>query len=454
MRYNTGHTGRGSRAGTRTHDNRGSIVWTLFYGAHGSGATLSFRSVPVRWYGDMRKVLLAVLVVVVLILAVAVVQRFITSRDNQVFDFLLRWHGAQAMLFEGKDPYSRDVTNRIQMQVFGRPFAPGQCQQGFLYPAHVALTIPHFLLPAPLALSTWIVTQQVLVVTAIWLIVASAHRRSGMGLARLLLLTLAGATYFYSVRNLAYAQFSIWVLFWLVLGWWLWERGRYLPAGVALSLVASKPQLAFLILPLWLLLAVVRRRWSFVAGLAGALAAWLILPAYFIGNWIPGFFDMARLAADTCQDPMYEGSGLALKLGVAIPLFATVSVAWFRSLKRQREANLGFLLSVSVGATLFVTPFIHHYDLVLTLLPLLYGLTLLGQARGAVATALQTAYWAVLLVLPWILWTFVPANAQESVQLWVVPLVVLALLVALFAVGKRQWTSLPVRETRNLARDS
>jgi hypothetical protein len=388
----------------------------------------------------MRKILLGALIVIVLVLEVVLVNRLFTSRDYLVFDFVLRWHGAQALLFEGKDPYSKEVTNQIQMELVGRPLSPEQCGQGFLYPAFIAFTIPHFLLPVQLALPLWIVTQQVLLVVIIWLVIASTGVQHKIGLRSLVILTLGGVTFFYSLQNLGYAQFSIYVLFWLVLAWWLWEKERYLLAGMALTLVASKPQLAILVLPLWLLLAVVRRRWSFVLGFSVLMLGWVLMPAFVIGNWLSSFLGVVKQAGDTCVVPVYKGSTLALRLGISALLLGATSVAWFKSSWKLVEPRMGFMLSVGVAVTLLITPFIHHYDLVLTLLPLLYGLCLLGEVQSPAATVLRTGYWGTMLIVPWVLQWLAPAYIQESVQLWLVPLVVLVLLVALPFILRRQST--------------
>lgn len=386
----------------------------------------------------MRKILFGALLVIVLIAEVLVVYHQLSSRSDMVFDFLLRWHGAHALIFEGKDPYSQEVTNQIQMEILGRTPSPGECQQGFLYPVFIAFTVPHFLLPARLALSVWIVTQQVLLVLCIWLVLASTRQQERLAPPSLFALTLGGTMYMYSLQNLGYAQFSIYVLFWLALTWWLWEKGRYLHAGTALTLVTTKPQLAFVVVPLWLLLAMARRRWSFVAGFSVIMAGWLIMPCLLVGNWFSGFLSMAEQAADTCQSPIYEGSTLPLRLGISIFLLAALGVVWFISSRKQVEPDMGFLLSLSVTVTLGITPFVHHYDLVLTLLPLLHGLNLLSQTRGRAAVVLKVMYWGTLLILPWALWGLAPDQIQKPVHLWLIPPIVLVLLAATLLLQRGQ----------------
>jgi hypothetical protein len=382
----------------------------------------------------MRRILLAVLIAVVLLLEVLAVYRFVAPREHHIFDFVQRWHGARALLLEHRNPYSPEVTEEIQMALVGRPLAPDSCQQGFLYPPFVALTIPHFLLPYTLGLSIWIVTLQVLLVAAIWLIVRCTAMGGRINLTHLLLLTLAGVTFRYSLLNLGYGQFSILVLFWIVVTWWLWNRGQFLLAGVALTQVTSKPQLALLLVPMWILLAVARRKWRLVAGFCITMAVLLALPFLFAGNWIPAFFQGLLAAIRTCQIPIYEGSEISVRLGVFLALTGGLLALTVLSPRRWQGQQLGYLLSLVTATTMFGTPFTHSYDLVLTLLPLLYGLVVVRGLQGKGARLLELAFWATLAILPWLLWILVPSHQLEKLESWLFPLLVLVLLAGLAAV--------------------
>jgi len=397
----------------------------------------------------MRRILLAILIVVVLALAVAVIQQQIVQRTDivlthdetaqrgdsdpvVVFDFYQRWHGARAMLFEGLNPYSKGVTERIQRGLYGRLTGPEECSQGFLYPAFVAFTIPHFLVPNyPLALSLWIVTQLVLLVVAIWLMVDGLRLTQNMALGSLMAVTLVATVYRYNLLTLAYSQFTIYVLFYLVLAWWLWRRRQDVLAGVALFQVASKPQVAFLLLPLWLFLAIAHRRWRFVGGLGGTAIVLLALPWFLAGNWLSGFIGMITGAVDTCQVSIYQQPGLGLRLIGSLVLGVGLLVAWLRPLKHQERFPLGYLLALTIVVTLLTTPFVHSYDMTLTTLPLAFGIVSLQHARGTLATILKGGYWFVLLGLPWLLWGLSPNHNPELVERWLIPLVVLVLLIVL-----------------------
>ena len=382
----------------------------------------------------MRKILLTALLTAVLLAQVALMYNYVVPRQHYIFDFAQRWLGARAMLLERRNPYSQEVTDEIQMALVGRPLGEDRCQQGFLYPPFLAFTVPHFLLPYRLGLSTWIVTLQVLLVSSLWLIVRCTSGVGKIGTAHLLLLTLAAVTFRYSLLNLGYAQFSILVLFWAALTWWLWDRGRFLLAGMVLALVASKPQLALLLIPVWLVLAMAQRRWRFIIGFGIAMGLLLALPFLFLGNWIPDLVNALVNAMQTCQTPVYEGPSFWYRLLIFLILTGGLLVLTVLSPQRWQGRRLGYLLSLTVATTMLGTPFTHSYDLVFALFPLLYGLVMVRGQPGRGARLLEFAFWATLVVLPWLLWTLAPNHQPDPLERWFFPTVVLALLAGLGAV--------------------
>lgn len=386
----------------------------------------------------MRKILPATLLFVVLLLQIVAVYRFVADRDHYIFDFAHGWYGARAMLLEHRNPYLREVTEEIQMTVVGRPVAPGRCQQRFLYPPFLAFAVPHFLLPYKLGLSVWLVTLQVLLVAAVWLIVRCASGDRDSSSAHLLLLTLGAVTFRYSLLNFGYGQFSILVLFWLAITWWLWNREQFLLAGIALALVATKPQLALLLILMWLTLAVARKRWRFVGGWAAATVLLLVLPSLFAGNWIPAFLDGLAEAVSTCQPPVYQGSSMVARLGVFAVLAGALLALTLLSERCWVGQQPGYLLSLGIAVSLFSTPYIHSYDLVLALLPLLYGLVVLRKLQGTGARLLEAAFWACLVILPWVFWAAAPGHQPDWIERWLLPLIMLVLLAGLALVQRKQ----------------
>lgn len=388
----------------------------------------------------MRNLAAILLLALVLVLEIVIVERYVASRGNYIFDFAQRWIGARAMLFEHKNPYSHEVTNEIQMTLYGHAAKPGAWRQSFLYPPFVALTIPHFLLPYHLALPTWIVTQQLLLVSAIWLLLShSTDGRPQPGW--LVAITIGAIASRYSLMNLGYAQFTILILFWIVITWWLWSKGHFFLAGAALTLVASKPQLALLLIPLWLTLAIAQRRWQFAIGFAAMMALLLAIPFLFVGNWIPDLLDTLRSATAAGSSFTDVGARRTSELARLLGLGLVLVVLAVGTSQNWKGRQLGFLLSLGVVATFFGTLYTHSYDLVLILIPVVYGLAIVHEMQGGWARLLELGYWASFLLLPWLLWALVPDPQRESLERWLVPLVILILHIVL-AVLQRSGTRL------------
>lgn len=118
------------------------------------------------------------------------------------------------------------------------------------------------------------------------------------------------------------------------LAWWLHERGRPLPAGLALGLTLAKPHLV-VALALGLLLA---RRWQVVAG--WALAALLVVGAAELrdASLVPGWIrSTAAVAGASRYEVGLPAIGWAFVPALALPIAAVGSIvvagyaAWRRS---------------------------------------------------------------------------------------------------------------------------
>ena len=103
--------------------------------------------------------------VVILIASVWVVYHYFTSTFTGGNDFYSRWAGGRALLVEGRDPYSLEVTAEIQAVKKIKPSLVGK--GSFAYPLHVVfLFLPLVYLDYPLALAIWMVIS-------IWLAIAT-----------------------------------------------------------------------------------------------------------------------------------------------------------------------------------------------------------------------------------------------------------------------------------------
>src|SRR5215203_4885487 len=69
-----------------------------------------------------------------------------TANEGYHSDLYPRWYGAREVLLHGRDPYSKEVTQEIQVGFYGHVLDPNNGdqendQQGFAYPVYTAFVL-------------------------------------------------------------------------------------------------------------------------------------------------------------------------------------------------------------------------------------------------------------------------------------------------------------------------
>lgn len=142
-------------------------------------------------------------------------------------------------------------------------------------------------------------------------------------------------------------------------GWWLSERGRPVAAGLVLSAIALKPQLALLV-PLCLIVAGHRR--MFFAWL-GATAVVVGVALVLLGpDGVQRYRDALSLAAQWEPTRRYAiagplGLGLQVYAVEAVVIAVAVFAAW-----RQRGGGAALPIATGVVASLLFTPYVGFQD--------------------------------------------------------------------------------------------
>jgi hypothetical protein len=151
--------------------------------------------------------------------------------------------------------------------------------------------------------------------------------------------------------------------------WWMLRRNRPFAAGLVLSLIALKPQLALMV-PLALLVAGQSR--AFLGWAAGSLA---MLGAALATIGVGGLQAYAVLLAGSAHYrgammvypeltlPGLLGSGGAAALAQALVVIVTVALVW-----RRRASGLEFPFAAGLCASMLIANFLHAQD-VAVLLP-------------------------------------------------------------------------------------
>jgi hypothetical protein len=350
-----------------------------------------------------RRVLLALLVLALLALNAWAIYALFTSRaEIAVWDFHPRWLGLRAMLHDGADPYSDEVTLAIQVQMLGRPARPDEDQQAFAYPLHVmALIGPLAVLPLPVAQAIWFSLIEVGLLTFAIVAPRAVGWRPSPWLLALTALFVVGL--YFNVWAVILGQTSIIVAALVALAWWGLRVERWGLAGACLALATVKPQVTFLLVPGLLVWAVYRRRWRFVAVFAAVLGALILLPAFWLPAWPLAWLAAAsRYAGYTIFEPplaMLTRSAWLAGL-VAALLVAWTAYRWWRAPERG-GTTFDWALSMLLAVSALVAPRTTHVNQLVLLLPLFFVFKRLskGGIIAAVEIALLVGLWLMDLTL-------------------------------------------------------
>lgn len=231
-----------------------------------------------------------------------------------------------------------------------------------VYPPWLALAFaPLAVLPFPLAYAVWNVLLGAALLLTWWLLAPGSRWQRALQLAAALAIPLVAF-------SLLLGQVVMLVGAALALGWWCMRRGSPILAGIILSLILLKPQLAILV-PL-ALLASLRFRPA-AAFTVTSLAVGLVTVASVGLDGIAAY--AARLRDATYALDFYQvpsgltlpgllGHGLLAVAGQAVVVGVVVLAAF-----RQRARGPQWSIAIGVIGSLLVTPFYHPDDLAILL---------------------------------------------------------------------------------------
>ncbi|HUS69413.1 MAG TPA: glycosyltransferase family 87 protein [Anaerolineae bacterium] len=378
--------------------------------------------------------LTAAIIVTYLLLVYSVYQTF-TSHVPGGNDFYPRWRGTRALLLEGKDPYSAEVTLQIQNDMYGRPAREGEDQVAFAYPLYVCfILVPFALLPYPVAQAFWSSALILTMLAALIILLRTLDwQPSPLGLIGLALWTVL---FYPTARSVILGQISIVVLAFVALALWALKRGHGVLAGCLLALSTIKPQLIFLIVPFLLLMTVRWRNYRAVSAFLSVMALLLAVTSMALPGWIRSF--VSGLTSYHSYTSIYRGgtspigflvaalvpaslSGV-VTLGVSLGLVTCVAYACYAAFTNRLQASAAF--SIAIVATLLLPGETGTTNQVLLLLPLIWWLSELGRRRWAIGLFL-----AVLLAGPWLLFLCtIRGDLEHPVMVIPLPLATLLLI--------------------------
>jgi len=347
-----------------------------------------------------------------------------TSRDAGGNDFFSRYVAWRAWVFEGRNPYSDDVTREIQIAINGHPARPGEDENALIYPWYAFLVQwPFLFLPWKWARAVYIVLCQIFIVAGLGLTAKLLNwQLSRVAFA----LTAVWAIFFYpEARGILLGQIVITQYLCMALALWLMQKKHDGWAGICLALSTVKPPPVVFAILFLLLFACVRRRfklvWSFgFTMLAFTLLGFSLLPTW-LGDW---FYRAFRYPSYTVGQPpvwllthewTHWGDGWELLFSL---LFLTgMGLAWLVAFKRKDEAAFHW----AFGVTFVVTDLILVRSATTSYIFLLFPIYLIFAALTR--TWPRRGTWGMLglqligfISLWWLFIVTVQVNQEQSIM--------------------------------------
>lgn len=371
-----------------------------------------------------------------------------TSRFPGGNDLIPRWIGGCALLREGLNPYSDEITRRSQISILGRlAEQPEDDRAYFAYPLYSVVFVWPLCLTENYALARaiwmWMLLGGLLAAAALWMRTIGWRPRLGLWTATMFWVVFM----YHDFRALVLGQYAVWVLLALTAALWALRRERDGWAGFFLAFSTVKPQMVYLAIPWILLWAAGQRRWRVWLGLGGALAAltvggMLLVPTW-IADMIPQMFGYTSFAPTPALGWLLfhdlVGLGAAATVGVMVALaLGLLAVSW--RLWRGSWEEMTWMLGVWLLATNFFTPRIASTNY-LTLLPwLLWGFCWMHRRGGKHGVWAILALQALLLVAPWVVFAAtLEGNLETPPAFFPIPIVMIALLAWLWRrIGSRR----------------
>jgi hypothetical protein len=329
----------------------------------------------------------------------------------QMGDLYSPWVGARELLLHGQNPYGRQVSDEIQMGVYGRRIEQSYGgpkvidEQRFAYPVYLVFLIaPIAYLDFPPAQIGMCVILAALTSASILLWMDFLGWKPQKTLAGAIVLLILASPQV--VQGLRLRQLGLAVGFLMAVGVWCIARNRLTLAGIALALATIKPQM--IVLPLaWLILWGAKSwpdRSRLLTAFGGALAVLVALGEIVLPGWL--HFFLRGLVAYSKYNPVSSLACIAVgeRFGIAVSalmLFATLVVGWRNRGAEAASPRFNRTLVAFLVCGSLILPQVAEYNQVLLLLPVL----IIARDWKRYPVTLRRA---VTLLVPW-LWLIYPA---------------------------------------------
>lgn len=386
-----------------------------------------------QWVRKHREKLLVLAPLAILMLCQTwVTYRVFTSRFPGGNDFAARWFNGCALIWDGQNPYSEQVTLQTQIQMYGRPALPGEDLVAYSYPIYALFFFWPlcYLQPYALVQAIWMTLMLYGVIAGTILMIQTSRLRLAGGLW---IVTIIWAVINYpGARAILLGQMVVLVFCAIGLALWALERKADFWAGVFLAAATIKPQVVWLLV-FWLLWwSAWRKRWHLWWGFGVTLAVLSGLGLLLLPSWPADFIRHMLNYADVTISPYYSltwmiarhflGWGRLPELLITALLALYLLFEWWRG-RRSTNQSMLWVTGLTLNLTFFISVQIATTSYILLLLPIFQLFSLIRRRVPKNATLIILAAELFLFVSQWIVFlTTVQGNFETASVYLLLPL--------------------------------
>jgi hypothetical protein len=296
-------------------------------------------------------------------------------------DLYSPWIGTRELLLHGRNPYSQEVSQQIQIAFYGHAITQTYDdsakslvnEQRFAYPIYVVFLLAPAINADFADVQLWgRYALAILTAISVLLCLGILHWRVPAITTVALILFILSTPQL--VQGLRYEQLALVVGFLLVAGAWCIQNNYLLTAGVLLAVSTIKPQMS--LMPIcWLAIWTAgdwTKRWriaaAFVATLSGLITGGELLLPGWITYFVAGLFAYRKYFPTPSLLTLVLGSTFGAVVA-AIIFVALLCLAWRNRNAAASSREFNFILATFLIGAAIVFPLLVPFNQVLLILP-------------------------------------------------------------------------------------
>ena len=330
--------------------------------------------------GNFSRILIAAVVGTLLIVLVFVLNYYVAGEGGKygLSDFMVLWLSGKGLVV------GTDLVNPQAWQLLHTTYAPFyQDNPIFIFPLPTAiLFVPFSVLPPRWSGTLWLFINEALTTLFFaWAIGKTPYKKK---LLMIIFFALVAATFQPVIITILSGQYNLIMLIFVAAVFILFVGEKDWAAGIVTGLLLLRPNPVVFFIPGLLIFAMVQKRWKYLAGFAAGIAGLFLISELIRPGWIGIWLDYTigshgklytygQIAPTLIEFLNDIARSLSPLVRNGISIFITVLFFILGiGASLRKNVSIGYVFSILITISLFITPYAWNYDQVLLLFPLAY----------------------------------------------------------------------------------